>query len=89
MIFVSIKAIQNKITLEIVSINKSNVRVTHKHQITPKTSLTVSFGGFMHHFEPCWNKMFSLRASLFSPPGEGCAGSALHVLVSLHQTPIS
>lgn len=62
-IFVSIKAMQDKITLEIVSINKSNVRVNHKHQI--KTSLTVIFGGFIHHLEPCWNKMFSLRARQF------------------------
>lgn len=71
-IFVSIKAIQDKITLEIVSINKSNGRVNYKHQITPKTSLTVIFGGFMHHLEPCWNKMLSLRASLLSAPGAGC-----------------
>lgn len=60
-IVVSIKAVQDRITLEIVSINKSNVRVNHKQQITPKTSLTVIFGGFIHHLELCWNKMFSLR----------------------------
>lgn len=80
-IFVSMKAIQDKITLEIMSINKNNVRVNHKHQITPKTSLTVIFGGFMHHLEPCWNKMFSLRASLLSAPGVGCPGSVFHVLL--------
>lgn len=31
---------QDKIALEIVSINKSNVRVKQKYQITPKTSVT-------------------------------------------------
>lgn len=79
MIFVSIQAIQDKITLEIVSINKSNIRVNHKHQITPRASLTVIFGGFIHHLEPCWNKMFSLRARQFII----CSRCRLHTVCPL------
>lgn len=63
-VFISIKAMQDKIALEIVSINKSNVRIKQKYQIPSKTS--VIFCTFMYQSESCWNEMFSLRARKFA-----------------------